>query len=235
MHKDHTLHERMTREPQYQIQFDTMDEKGPVYLGPTASHLYRSDPRHLGFLLARYKFVAKMLTGKSAVLEVGCGDGFGMRVVLQEVDSVHGIDFDPLFIEWAREHAVREGLNCTFSVLDITQEAPKGKFEAAYSLDLIEHIQPELEHTYMENICKALTPQAVCIIGTPNVTAKAYASEWSSEGHINLKSAESLRELLSRYFHNVFIFSMNDEVVHTGFYPTSHYLLGVGAEVEVKE
>lgn len=209
-----------------------MGEKGPVYLGPTASHLYRSDPRHLGFLLARYKFVAKMLTGKSAVLEVGCGDGFGMRVVLQEVDSVHGIDFDPLFVEWAREHAIHEGLNCTFSVLDITQEAPKGKFDAAYSLDVIEHIQPELEHRCMEDICKALTSHAVCIIGTPNVTAKAYASKWSARGHINLKSAESLRELLSHYFHNVFIFSMNDEVVHTGFYPMAHYLLGVGVGVK---
>lgn len=223
---------RKTREPQYQIQFDTMDEKGPVYLGPTASHLWRSDPRHLGFLLARYKFCAKMLAGKSAALEVGCGDGFGMKIVLQEVESVHGIDFDPLFIEWAREQARREELNCTFSVLDITQETPEGKFDAAYSLDLIEHIKPELEYKCMENICKALTSHAVCIIGTPSVTAKAYSSKWSTEGHINLKSAESLRGVLLCYFHNVFIFSMHDEVVHTGFYPMAHYLLGVGVGVK---
>lgn len=223
---------KKTRERQYQVQFDTIEEKGPVCLGPTASHLWRSDPRRLGFLLARYKFCAKMLAGKSSVLDVGCGDGFGIRVVLQEVGSIHGIDFDPLFIEWAREHAEHEGLNCTFSILDITQEAAEGKFDAAYALDFIEHIKPELEHRCMENICKALKPHAVCIIGTPNVTAKAYASKWSAEGHINLKSAESLRELLSRYFHNVFIFSMNDEVVHTGFYPMASYLMGVGVEVK---
>jgi 2-polyprenyl-3-methyl-5-hydroxy-6-metoxy-1,4-benzoquinol methylase len=172
-----------------------------------------------------------MLAGKSSVLEIGCGDGFGMRVVLQEVGAVHGVDFDPLFIEWARGHAVHEGLNCTFSVLDITQETPKGEFNAAYSLDLIEHIPPEREHRCMENICRALTPHAVCLIGTPNLTAQAYASKWSVEGHINLKSADTLRELLVRYFHNVFIFSMNDEVVHTGFYPMAHYLLGVGVGV----
>ena len=227
------MHKRKkTRERQYQIQVDTIDEKGPVHLGPTTSHLWRSDPRHLGFLLARYKFCAKMLAGKSSVLDVGCGDGFGIRVVLQEVVSIHGIDFDPLFIEWAQEHAEHEGLNCTFSVLDITQEAPKGKFDAAYSLDFIEHIQPELEHKCMENICKALKPHAVCILGTPNITAKEYASRWSAHGHINLKSSESLRALLSRYFHNVLIFSMNDEVVHTGFYLVAHYLLGVGVGVK---
>ena len=29
------------------------------------------------FMLARYKFVSKMLAGKSNVMEVGCSDGFG--------------------------------------------------------------------------------------------------------------------------------------------------------------
>ena len=33
-----------------------------------------------------------------------------------------------------------------------------------------------------------------------------------------------------KYFENSFLFSMNDEVVHTGFGPMAHYLiiLGVG-------
>lgn len=223
---------KKTREPQYQVQFDTMGEKGPVHLGPTASHLWRSDPRHLGFLLARYKFCAKMLAGKSSVLDVGCGDGFGIKVVLQEVDSVHGIDFDPLFIEQAQKYAEHEGLNCTFSMLDITQETVEGKFDAAYSLDVIEHIPPEAEDHFMANVCNSLRPHAICIIGTPNVEAQKYATPPSAEGHVNLKSAESLKELLSRYFHNVFIFSMNDEVVHTGFYPMASYLMGVGVEVK---
>ena len=30
-----------------------------------------------------------------------------------------------------------------------------------------------------------------------------------------------------RHFHEVFIFSMNDEVVHTGFYPLAHYLFAL--------
>jgi 2-polyprenyl-3-methyl-5-hydroxy-6-metoxy-1,4-benzoquinol methylase len=168
-------------EPQYQVQFDTLEDKGPVLLGPTASHLWRSDPRHLGFLLARYKFCAKMLAGKSSVLEVGCGDGFGSRVVLQEVGSVHGVDFDPLFVEWATEQARREGLRSSFSKVDITKQSPAGRFDAAYSLDFIEHILPELEQACMDHICRALEPGAMSIIGTPNATASAHASKWSLE------------------------------------------------------
>jgi len=30
-----------------------------------------------------------------------------------------------------------------------------------------------------------------------------------------------------RHFHEAFIFSMNDEVVHTGFYPLAHYLFAL--------
>jgi hypothetical protein len=37
-----------------------------------------------------------------------------------------------------------------------------------------------------------------------------------------------LKALLDIYFENSFIFSMNDEVVHLGYYPMAHYLFGVG-------
>jgi cyclopropane fatty-acyl-phospholipid synthase-like methyltransferase len=228
--------EKLSKEPQYQIQIDTLDKIGPVEMGPTASHTWRSDPRRLTFLLARYKFCSKMLAGKSRILEVGCGDGFGMRVVLQTVDSIHGVDFDPLFVEWGSKHARSEGLNCTFSTTDITKEAPPGRYDAAYSLDMIEHLEPSQEHLYWKNVCRVLEQQAIFIVGTPNITASPYASQWSMEGHINLKSAETLSSAMTEFFHNVFIFSMNDEVIHTGFYPMAHYLfaMGVGLRQDVR-
>jgi len=64
--------------------------------------------------------------------------------------------------------------------------------------------------------------------GTPNETASCYASEFSKIGHVNLFTAERLTELLCAYFHNVFLFGMNDEVLHTGFHPMCHYLLALG-------
>lgn len=227
--------EKSCKEAQYDTQFKALEDLGHVNLGPTASYIWRNDPRHLCFLLARYKFCSKLLAGKKNVLEVGCGEGFGLRIVLQTVERIHGIDFDPLFIELAEKQYSKENFKCSFSVLDITRETPdKGPYDGAYALDFIEHIHPDLEHEAMVNICKVLSKHAVCIVGTPNINARPYASHGSIIGHINLKNAETLKELMDNYFNNVFIFSMNDEVVHTGFYPMANYLIGVGVEQKMR-
>ncbi len=214
------------KEAQNQVQFDNY-AKQPAILGPYTTHIWNTDPRHLGFLLARYKFVAKMLEGKKRVLEVGSGDAFGIKVVAQTVEYIHALDWEPLLLEDNR--ARLEGVNCTFGCLDITKERPEGElFDAAYSLDVIEHIPAELENAFMDNIAKSLGPDGIFILGTPNVTASQYASAASAEGHINLKSHGQMRDLLGQHFANVFMFSMNDEVVHTGYGPMAHYLLGMG-------
>lgn len=214
-------------EPQYQGQIAEFERLGPPEMGPMTGQVWRGDPRRLVFLLARYKFVSKMLVGKRNAIEFGCGDAFGMRIVLQTVGTVHGIDFDRVFIEWAQRNAEREQLRCTFEVVDFLERPPSGRYDAAYSLDVIEHIPEAREHVYVDRLADVLEPGGVCIVGSPNATSAAYASPESAAGHINLKSAETLRATLARRFTNVFIFSMNDEVVHTGFAPMAHYLFAL--------
>jgi 2-polyprenyl-3-methyl-5-hydroxy-6-metoxy-1,4-benzoquinol methylase len=216
-----------TVEPQYDVTFAELEKKGPVPMGPVASYMYRGDVRRLAIFLSRYKFVSKMLAGKGSAVEIGCGDGFGMRVVLQTVKRVDGLDIDPMFTGWCEEQAKRDGAPSRFYTVDLTRKTLPVKYEAAYSLDVIEHIPAKQEHLFVGNIRKCLTKDGVCIIGTPNISAHVHASPLSQVGHINLKSADTLKALLSRFFTNVFIFSMNDEVVHTGFYPMAHYLFAL--------
>ncbi|MBI3252523.1 MAG: class I SAM-dependent methyltransferase [Candidatus Omnitrophica bacterium] len=215
-------------------QLDDYRQRGAAHLGPWSSNIWRSDPKHLGFLLARYKFCAKMLAGCVRVLEVGCGDAIGIPVMLQTVGFVHGVDLEPFVIHDAQDRLWHEGIKkCRFSVLDITKNRVTGrKFDAAYSLDVIEHIPRVLERHFVRNICKSLAPQGILILGTPNKEARKYASPRSRIAHVNLKNSEGLRKLLTRCFHNVFVFSMNDEIVHTGFYPMAHYLMAVGVGVK---
>jgi 2-polyprenyl-3-methyl-5-hydroxy-6-metoxy-1,4-benzoquinol methylase len=220
-----------TREPQYQAQVGLRESKGLTPLGLVTNQVYHDDPRRLVFLLARYKFVSKMLSGKRRVLEVGCGDAFGTRIVLQEVGGVHAVDFDPVFVKDVhRRMEDRWRFDC--SVHDLIGDGPVagGPYDAAYSLDVLEHIPPEQERTFLSHIVRSLGPHGVALIGTPSLESQAYASPPSKEGHINCKSGQELKRLLEEFFHNVFVFSMNDEVVHTGFYPMAHYLFALGSD-----
>jgi 2-polyprenyl-3-methyl-5-hydroxy-6-metoxy-1,4-benzoquinol methylase len=102
-----------------------------------------------------------------------------------------------------------------------------GEFDAAYALDVLEHIVPHDEHQFIANMLRPLTPEGVAIFGMPSLESQPHASPQSKAGHVNCKSGEELKATLEQHFHSVFIFSMNDEVVHTGFYPMAHYLLAL--------
>ena len=103
------------------------------------------------------------------------------------------------------------------------------QFDAVMSLDVIEHIEPKMEDRFCEVVTDCLTDEGVAIIGTPNITLSPYASEPSRIAHINLYDQKRLYDLMSRYFDNVFIFNMNDEVINTSFAPMACYIFAVGA------
>ena len=110
---------------------------------------------------------------------------------------------------------------------DVLEAPLPNQHDGIYSLDVIEHIPRSSEHLYLNNLRDSLTDSGVLIIGSPSLESQAYASPPSKEGHVNCKSGEELKALLLNYFENVFLFSMNDEVVHTGFTPMAHYLFAV--------
>ena len=97
------------------------------------------------------------------------------------------------------------------------------KYEAVYSLDVIEHIDPDQEDVFLRNALKFLEPNGVAIFGSPTLESQLYASKWSKEGHVNCKTGYELKALVERFFKQVFLLGMNDETLHTGYSKMSHY------------
>ena len=215
-----------TVEPQYSRCLEVQERHGLTQLGIMSNQTWHDDPKRLVFLLARYKFVAKMLQGKKRVVEIGSADAFGTRIVQQHVGHVTTIDFDPIFVADVK---VRMNPEWKLDVLehDIVQGPLQQTYDAAYTLDLLEHIAPEKEDLFIQNIRDSLNPYGVVIVGSPTIHSQPYASPPSREGHINCKDYEGLKTLLEKYFHHVFVFSMNDEIVHTGFSKMSNYFLAL--------
>jgi len=199
-----------------------------IELGPYFGHQIRNSPRHLLFTFSRYKFAARMLPQdkKIKVLELGCNEGLGSIMLGEIGHKVTAVDADSDAILWAKDAFKDNAIKVDFAQDDFLDKS-YGKHDAVISLDVIEHIPKEKEDNYFNTIKNNLTEQGMCIIGTPNDTATKYASKASQIGHINMYTAERLTTALRKHFSHVFIFGMNDEVVHTGFYPMCHYLMAI--------
>ncbi len=223
---------RKMRDPVNQPNIAFVEERGPVSLGLLKSREWIEDPRRFLFSQARYKFVAKMLSGRQRLLEVGCGDAFNAPIVLQEVAHLTVTDFDPHFIDDAMSRLQPEYPYeaHVHNFVDGPLTPSLGRFDATYSLDVLEHIPAADERLFLRNILRSLAPHGVMIIGMPSLESQAYASEGSKLGHVNCKTAPDLKVLLEEFFHTVFMFSMNDELVHTGYHKMAHYSLAVCAD-----
>ena len=215
-----------TQDPVNQPGLEVSRSIGDTRLGLLKNWEWHDDPRRLLFSLARYKFVAKLFAGRERVLEFGCGDAFCAPVVKQTVKHLTVTDFDRLYIEDARSR-MREPWTFEALVVDIRTEKLPGTYDGIYSLDVFEHIPAEEEDAVMRRLVEALEPKGAMILGMPSLESQAYASAPSKAGHINCKTEPQLREFMQRHFDNVFIFGMNDEVVHTGYGPMAHYRLAL--------
>jgi len=196
-----------------------------VTLGPYNSYQLVNTPRRMLFSLSHYKFAAKLFGSGKSVLEVGCSEGFGTHLLAEFASNVVAIDIDKDAIEEANKSFARN--NLSFLHRDIVGEKI-ALFDGVVSFDVVEHIEKENEDDFYRALCQNLNEYGVCIIGTPNETSDQYSSPASREGHVNLYTWDRLKSKMDEFFHQVFIFSANDEIIHTGFYPLAHYLIAVG-------
>lgn len=196
-----------------------------VVLGQHWSYNIMDDPKRLAFVLSRYKFAARMVSRGRSVLELGCSEGVGGILLAEFARDYTGVDLDAEAIRAARS-------NWTDSKFAFLQDDflgnVYGSFDAVVSIDVIEHIDPQYEPVFFGTVCKNLKSEGLCIIGTPNLTAAQYASAVSRKNHVNLYDADRLTAVLERYFRKVFLWGMNDEIVHTGFPQMAHFLMAMG-------
>jgi 2-polyprenyl-3-methyl-5-hydroxy-6-metoxy-1,4-benzoquinol methylase len=204
----------------------SIDGDSEIRLGPyTTRHLLK-DPKHFGFFFSRYKFAGKMIgeEGNKKVLDIGCGEGIGSLILSQFSQFVTGIDFDEKAIEWATTNLQKSNLRFICKNI-FSASNDNEKYDVIVALDMIEHIEKNTEDDFIKMLLSYLDEKGFIIIGTPNISSLDYATEASRIAHINLYDFNRLKKLLLNYFEHAFCFGMNDEVLHTGFYPMCHYIL----------
>lgn len=203
----------------------------PVSLGPHISYEWHNSRRKIIFTAASYKFAMKMIGNMydpdtKEILELGCNDGFGTHFVAEFAKRVVGVDFDKNAVELAKQNI--DDKNVEF-ICDNFLNKTYGEFDAVVSFDVIEHICPEDEDKYMQTVLNNLKDAGTFIVGTPTLEQQQYAAECVVKSHINVYKGEELYLMLKKYFHNVYLFAQNDEIIHTGFLRMANGLIAVCA------
>lgn len=200
-------------------------------LGPYYTYQLKHTPRRTLFSMSYHKFAAKLIGEKKKILEVGCGEALASVMLFEFATQYVGVDVDADAIRVASRNFGGPGRSFVTGdfVANTALAGISGEtFDAVACFDVIEHIFPENDPLFVSKLAEKLAPNGILIIGTPNITSAQYASKITASGHVNLYSADRMMASLQKHCRNTVVFSANDEVVHTGYHPMAHYLIGIG-------
>jgi 2-polyprenyl-3-methyl-5-hydroxy-6-metoxy-1,4-benzoquinol methylase len=124
--------------------------------------------RHGDQLSFHYELAARYLPARPRMLDVACGDGFGVRMLAGRCASAHGVDLHEPSIAEARRQSPQLG----FTVADCTDMPfEDDAFDAVLSMETIEHVPVR---AFLREVERVLAPGGVFIASTPQ----------SSHGHV---------------------------------------------------
>ncbi|AFL82966.1 methyltransferase family protein [Belliella baltica DSM 15883] len=144
-------------------------------------------------LLKAYIAARPMVSGD--LLEVGCGEGRGVEVLLEKVDSYLGLDK----IEEVITSLRAKFPNVAFqqAVIPPFKNIASNTYDTVVSFQVIEHIEDD--KLFLEEIYRVLKPGGKAIISTPNIRHTLSRNPW----HIREYTSKELITLCEEIFDKV--------------------------------
>ena len=144
-------------------------------------------------LLKPYTIVKEEIGGN--VLELGCGEGRGIEMILPKVDSFLGLDkIEEVIRNLTEKYPDGQFMQSVFPPIDILES---DVFDFVISFQVIEHVRKD--RLFLEEIYRILKPGGLAIITTPNIRMSLSRNPW----HIREYTARELTDLSASIFDKV--------------------------------
>jgi 2-polyprenyl-3-methyl-5-hydroxy-6-metoxy-1,4-benzoquinol methylase len=158
----------------------------------TSEQITSDNPIHQRLYKA---YIAAQEYIKGDVLEVGCGEGRGVEVLISLAKSFTAVDkiqsaIDTLQKKFPNGHFMQMNIPPFGGLKDNT-------YDVIVSFQVIEHIEDDA--LYLKEIHRVLKPGGVVLITTPNRKLSLTRNPW----HIREYLAGELKALAARFFSNV--------------------------------
>lgn len=161
---------------------------------------------------SRYFWVKEKFNLKNKkILDLGCGSGYGSKILSKNEKLIIGADYSKHSINYAKKKYNSEKI--FFVTLDacskkeIEKKLKKSYFDLIISFDVIEHLEKYFD--FLENITYLIKKEGVVIIGCPNRLQRFnWNREWEPH-HIQEFTPYQLKKLLGFYFKDVKLVSQD--------------------------
>jgi len=146
------------------------------------------------------------LSGHEVVADFGCGNGVLLELISSHVHRYVGIDFSDAFVRAAErrrdDHGIQNGAFHCADVVTFCAQHPN-HFDAAFALDVSEHIYDDQFLQMGRAIRGALKPGAALYVHTPNAEyfmerLRASGILRRIEGHVAVRDAARNAALLTQ-------------------------------------
>ncbi len=157
-------------------------------LDPLSKHDYLSIQH-----IERYRFACTLLQPGQEVLDIACGTGYGVAMLLKHGCKVVGVDLDDEILKKARVHwnhdkfVQADALNLPFA---------DASFDAIVSFETIEHVVDG--ERFLTEMHRVLRSGGIFICSTPNIHYTAHP-----EFHLKEYKPDEFFKLVELYFANV--------------------------------
>jgi ubiquinone/menaquinone biosynthesis C-methylase UbiE len=146
------------------------------------------------FQRSRLAYIEAAKIARGNVLELGSGEGYGMKEIAPNCESYLMLDkymFDLSKIEDKNKIKFRK---MEFPPLE---NIPDNTFDTIVSFQVIEHMLND--HLYVKEAYRVLKPGGKLIVTTPNIKMSLSRNPW----HIREYTVQELKDLLGNYFKTV--------------------------------
>src|SRR5882672_2852414 len=163
-----------------------------IYTTEIASETITSDNPIHQRLLKAYVLAAEKVHGN--LLEVGCGEGRGVTVLMPNVEQFSAIDKIAGVVEGLKKK-FPQGHFVNGNIPPLPYD--DNTFDCVVSFQVIEHIKDD--SLYLKEINRVLKPNGLALITTPNRPMSLSRNPW----HEREYTADELTSLAKKYFSNV--------------------------------